>query len=61
MPLAGMRAWVFDPRWFDVFSHLSSLLNQVRGTVVGMRVGHETGTRGGPRDPRFAGPRGPGH
>jgi hypothetical protein len=56
-----LRALVFDPRWFDVFSHLSSLLNQVRGTVVGMRVGHGPGARGGLRDPRHGGPRGPGH
>ncbi len=61
MPLADLRAWVSDPRWFHVFSHLSSLLNHVRGTVVGMRVGHGPGTRGGPRDPRLGGPRGPGH
>jgi hypothetical protein len=61
MPLAGLRACVFDPRWLDVFSHLSSLLNQARGTVVGIRVGHGPGTRGGRRDPRLGGPRGPGH
>ncbi len=61
MPPAGFRAWVFDPRWFDVSSHLSSRLNQARGTVVGMRVGHGPGTRGGLRDPSLGGPRGPGH
>lgn len=61
MPPAGLRAWVFDPRWFDVFSHLSSLLNQVRGTLVGMRIGHCPGSRGGLQDPRLGGPRGPGH
>jgi hypothetical protein len=61
MPPAGSRAWVFDPRWFDVSSHLSSLLNQVRGTGVGMLGGQGRGTRGGLRDPRLGGPRGPGH
>jgi hypothetical protein len=61
MPLADLPAWVFDPRCFDVFSHLSSLINQVRGTVVGGRVGHGLRPRGGLRDPRLGGPRGPGH
>lgn len=61
MPPAGLRARVFDPRWFDVFRHLSSLLNQVRGTVVGMRFSHGPSTRGGLRDPCLGGPRGPVH
>jgi hypothetical protein len=61
MPLAGLWAWAFDPRWLDVFSHRSSLLNQRRVTVVGMQVGHGPGTRGGLRYPRLGGPRGPGH
>jgi len=61
MPLAGLWGWVFDPRWFDVFSHLSSLLNQMRGAVVGMRVGPGPSTRGGLREPRLGGPTGAGH
>jgi len=61
MPPAGLRAGVFDQRPFDVFSYLSGLLCQVCSTVAGMLVGHGPGTRGGPRDPRLGGPRGPGH
>jgi hypothetical protein len=61
MPPASLRAWVFDPRLFDVFSYLGGLFYQVCSTVAGMRVGHGAGTRGRPRDPRLGGPRGPGH
>jgi hypothetical protein len=51
MPLAGLRGWVIDPRWLDVFSHLSSLLNQLHGTVMRIWVGHGPGARGGPKGP----------